>query len=59
MKTLNFNISDHMAVVVVRKKHKVTVNKVRFEGRSYKNYIKEDFQNNLINSDWTQFYREK
>ena len=54
-RTLNYNISDHLAVAVTRKKSKGKVEKVEFSGRTYKNYIKEDFQNNLVNSDWEGF----
>ena len=57
-KTLDYNISDHLAVVVNRKKGKVEKGKVDFLGRSYRRYIKEDFQNNLSERDWTPFYEE-
>ena len=54
--TLDLNLSDHSAVFCTRKKIKVISPKVEFEGRSYRNYIKEDFQDNLINSNWREFY---
>ena len=54
--TLNYNISDHLAVVVTRKKQKAVKEKVEFTGRSYKNYKKEIFQNNLANQNWDIFY---
>ena len=53
---LNINLSDHLAVFCCRKKSKVISEKINFEGRSYRNYIKEDFQSNLINSNWNDFY---
>ena len=48
-KTLNYNISDHMAVLVtsLRKKRVPVKEKTEFLGRSYKNYVKEDFQGAL------------
>ena len=59
VKTLNYNISDHLAVAVVRKKkYKRIDKKINFEGRSYKNYNRVNFQNTLSNSDWARFYRE-
>ena len=55
-KTLNLNISDHLAVYVRRKKVRTLIRKVSFTGRSYKNFIKEDFQEALIETDWEEFY---
>ena len=55
-KVLNLNISDHLAVLVRRKKPRLISKKVNFVGRSYKNVVKEDFQESLINEDWTEFY---
>ena len=53
---LDWNISDHMGIFLTRKKKKMINKKTNFEGRSYKNYIKEDFQWSLINEKWNQFY---
>ena len=55
-RTLDYNISDHLAVLVTRKKRVGEIGKVEFMGRSYRRYIKEDFQNNLSDSDWAPFY---
>ena len=54
--TLDINLNDHLAIFCSRKKTLIRADKVNFEGRSYRNYIKEDFQENLINSDWRDFY---
>ena len=54
--TLNFNISDHLAVMVTRKKKSVVKEKTEFMGRSYRRYIKEDFQHNLSRLNWAPFY---
>ena len=56
---MNLNLSDHQAVYVTRKKDLNQNIKVSFEGRSYRNYIKEDFQESLINHNWDRFYQAK
>ena len=53
---LNINISDHKAVMVTRKKKHSPPTKVKFKGRSYKNYVKEDFQESLTETNWEDFY---
>ena len=55
-RTLDLNLSDHLAVCTTRKKASCERSKVDFKGRSYRYYTKEDFQNNLINSNWDQFF---
>ena len=55
--TLNLNLSDHLAVLVTRKKVWVKSKKVNFKGRSYKNYNKEAFQDRLSELNWDNFYR--
>ena len=42
--------------MVTRKKVYVKPNKINFNGRSYKNYIKEDFQKSLLAVDWADYY---
>ena len=42
--TLNMNISDHLGILTTRKKIAIKAEKINFQGRSYKNYRKEDFQ---------------
>ena len=56
-KLLDFILSDHLGILVTRKKTPVKINKVDFMGRSYRNYDRDTFQENLINSDWEEFYR--
>ena len=53
---LDLNISNHLAVFCTRKKKVNLKGKKQFEGRSYRNYIKEDFQDQIINLDWNSFY---
>ena len=54
--TLDWNLSDHLGVSVVRKRATGKYNKVEFTGRSYRNYDKNLFQTNLVNEDWDTFY---
>ena len=55
-KTLDLNISDHLAVYVRRKKPRVHAKKINFTGRSYRNFVKEDYQQLLLDEDWEGFY---
>ena len=55
-KVLNINLSDHQAVMVTRKKLYIKPRKISFVGRSYKNYVKVDFQEELQNANWGVFY---
>ena len=42
--------------MVTRKKVTMKTPKIEFVGRSYKNYVKEDFQEVLVNENWREFY---
>ena len=53
---LDWNISDHMVVLVKRKKVRVEQRKVSFKGRSYRNYIKEDLQAHLLQTNWDEYF---
>ena len=55
-RTLNWNFSDHLAIYVKRKRASVKHKKVEFQGRSYKNYVKEDLQLELVQSDWDEYF---
>ena len=55
-KTLDLNISDHLAVYVRRKRKRQRYKKVACIGRSYRHFVREDFQEALIDSDWGEFY---
>ena len=54
--TLNFNISDHLGILVTRKRIATKAEKVNFRGRSYRNYRKETFQDRLVGTNWAPFY---
>ena len=56
---LDLNLSDHMAVMVTRKKLAVKQEKIEFKGRSYRNYDREIFQGALLNRDWGNFMNER
>ena len=50
-------LSDHMPVYVVKKKSREEKEFKYITGRSYKYYIKEDFQDNIImHEDWASFW---
>ena len=55
-KVMDLNISDHLAVYVRRKKTRIKPKKINFTGRSYKNFVKEDFQEALLDLNWDEFY---
>ena len=54
--TLDFNISDHLAIIVTRKKGPTVKEKTEFMGRSYRRYSREVFQNNLGTINWAPFF---
>ena len=51
----NINISDHIPILLTRKKVKTMKKKCDFIGRSYRNYNKVLFQQMVIESDWHTF----
>ena len=55
-RTLDLNLSDHLAVLVTRKKITLKKEKVEFKGRSYRNYDREAFQERLLNENWVPFF---
>ena len=55
-KILDWNFSDHLPVMVKRKRAKAVRTKVTFKGRSYRNYVREDLQSTLLDENWDQFY---
>ena len=57
MGTLDWNYSDHQAVFVTKKKQKYKNKKMKFYGRSYKNYNSENFQDDLKYLDWTELFK--
>ena len=54
--TLDLNISDHLAVFLTRKKVQVKKEKISFQGRSYRNYDRQVFQERLVERDWAEFW---
>ena len=53
--TLNYNISDHLPIYLIRKKKRNKIEKVRVQGRSYLRYDKDEFQRLPANSNWEVF----
>ena len=49
----HLNLSDHELVYAVRKKLKIKYNTINTFGRSYKNYNKDNFQQLLLDHDWS------
>ena len=48
----NLNISDHQLILMTWKKIKTNKQKCEFTGRSYRNYNKVDFQEQIKLKDW-------
>ena len=55
-RSLDYNISDHLAVMVTRKKQPALRQNVDFSGRSYRHYDKIMFKQNLAGLNWANFY---
>ena len=54
---LDVAISDHLPVFLIRKKHKNKPSYIHTKGRSYNNYRKDNFQNDIKNHpDWATFW---
>ena len=53
---ITLNISDHDLIYIIRKKEKSHHSKLSFKGRSYRNYDREVFQENLEGLNWDEFY---
>ena len=58
-KILDWNFSDHLLVAVKRKRVKVRAKKVAFKGRSYRNYVREDLQEELVRMNWEQYFESQ
>ena len=58
-KVLDLNLSDHLTVMVTRKKLVTKKEMTDFRGRSYRNYDREIFQNRLVNANWGDFFEER
>ena len=50
--TLNYNLSDHEAIYVTKKKNREAKTKTEFVGRSYRKYNKDILQEKLTNENW-------
>ena len=55
--TLDSFLSDHLPIFLLKKKSKNTAKvEQNFQGRSYKNYNKQEFSENISNKNWSSFY---
>ena len=52
---MDLNISDHSMILLTRKRFTKIKKKCAFIGRSYRNYDKNIFQNNIENSDLSKY----
>ena len=50
---LNYNISDHNPVFIIKRRIHNNKNKIWVEGRSYKNYDRDLFMHKIANLDWS------
>ena len=55
--TTDWNFSDHLMVAVKRKRRRCKHSKVEFKGRSYRDYVKEDLQGELVDCNWEEYYK--
>ena len=53
---INYNISDHLPVFLIKKRVSSTNKKIWVKGRSYKNYDREKFMFKLAQLDWSILY---
>lgn len=54
--TLEVNMRYHEPVFVIRKHLRPKPTLVNFRCRTFNNYIKENFQEDLVNHDWSDYY---
>ena len=52
------NLSDHFPIFITRKKERAVTRKTKFRGRSYARYNREEFQANLLQKDWGNYYSQ-
>lgn len=55
--TTEVNLSDHQPTYLIRKKKKAKIETTKFTCRSFKNYIRDDFQSSLLNVDWSSLFQ--
>ena len=55
--TININISDHQPIYIIRKKERNNKAKRQmFKGRSYRDYDRQVYMDNLVDRNWADFY---
>ena len=53
---LDHFISDHQPIYILHKKGRDSRKSVSFEGRSYRNFNRDDFRKKLVEKEWTDMY---
>ena len=56
--SLDYNVSDHLPMYIIRKKIKVKPITSEFTGRTYKHYSREILKQMLDNVDWSELLEE-
>ena len=59
VKVLDWNFSDHLVIAARRKRERAKQPKVSFKGRSYRNYVREEIQEEIVEADWEEYYRTR
>ena len=54
--TLNYFMSDHQPIYIVHKKGRDARQSVKFDGRSYRAYDKDEFSKLLSEANWGEYY---
>ena len=54
--TLDLNYSDHQAIFITKKKQITKTNKMKFYGRSYKNYATDVYKEKVQQLDWAELF---
>lgn len=54
--TWEMSFSDHQPIYVIRKKQKTKIGRTSFRCRNFSNYDIDDFQDDLVNHDWSTFF---
>ena len=56
---LDISISDHLPIYYIKKKSRECNPKKSIKGRTYRNYVKEDYQHDIVNDErWRDFWNE-
>lgn len=54
--TWETSFSDHQPIYLIRKKARTKIKRTNFRCRTFNNYVKVDFQQDLVNYDWSELF---